>query len=124
MDEKKIDPKYMGIPNICFSLTDKDDKREKEFIKQRLSLGWDESELWSLKDTIANFIIPRLKRYQEVANKVLKRDQNLVNNIDKFLLAMELTSRDEGLALYTEEEEKQLQEGLDKFPEIFLSLWW
>jgi len=29
-----VDVKYLGVPNICFSLTDKDDKREIEFIKQ------------------------------------------------------------------------------------------
>ena len=54
------DPKYLGIPNICFSLTDKDDKREEKFIKQRLQRGFDDTETWSLRDTIADFVVPRL----------------------------------------------------------------
>ena len=75
-----IDIKYLGIPNICFSLTGKDDKREIDFIKQRLERGFDDSETWSLRDTIALFILPRLKRYQEIANDFLKRDDELVND--------------------------------------------
>jgi len=68
-----VDFKYMQIPNICFSLTDVDDKREMEFKKQRLERGFDDSETWSLRDTIANFIIPRLERYEEIAKDFLKR---------------------------------------------------
>lgn len=57
----KKDPKYLGIPNIQFSLTDKDDKREKNFSKQRIERGFDDSETWSLDSTITSFILPRLK---------------------------------------------------------------
>jgi len=57
-----VDVKYLGIPNICFSLTDKDDKREIDFIKQRIERGFDDSETWSLRDSMALFILPRLKR--------------------------------------------------------------
>jgi len=35
--KQKIDVKYLDVPNICFSLTDKDDKREKWLKKQN---GW------------------------------------------------------------------------------------
>ncbi len=27
------DIKYLGVPNVCFSLTNKDDDREQKFIK-------------------------------------------------------------------------------------------
>ena len=120
----ECDYKHLGIPNICFSLTDKDDKREVDFKKQRLERGFGDSETWSLRDTMANFIIPRLKRYQEIANDFLKRDEELVNDIDCFLKAMELAARDNGSCIFTKEEKKQLSEGLDKFPKIFMSLWW
>lgn len=32
--KNKIDPKYIGVPNICFSLTKKDDKREKNILNK------------------------------------------------------------------------------------------
>ena len=119
-----VDVKYLGVPNICFSLTDKDEKREIDFIKQRIERGFDDSETWSLRDSIALFILPRLKRYQEIANDFVKRDVELVNDIDCFIKAMELVSRDNGSCMHTPEEEKQLIEGLEKFPKIFMSLWW
>lgn len=115
---------YWNIKNINFSLVKEGDSRKEEFDKQILERGFDDSETWSLRDTIALFIVPRLERYQEIANDFLQRDEKLINDIDKFLLAMELTSRDNGSAIYTKEEEKQLNEGLDCFPKIFMSLWW
>lgn len=45
------DIKYLGIPNICFSLTDKNDDREKTYKQQRIEMGFDDSETWSLTDT-------------------------------------------------------------------------
>ena len=95
--KKIIDHKYIGVPNICFSLTEKDDDREKEFSKQRFEFGFDDSETWSLRDTIANFIIPRLERYEEISKEFLIRDEELISDINKFLIAMKLTARDEGL---------------------------
>jgi hypothetical protein len=122
--KKIIDHKYIGVPNICFSLTDKDDDREKEYSKQRIEFGFDDSETWSLRDTIANFIIPRLERYEEISKDFLIRDEELIKDIEKFLIAMKLTAREDGSLILSEEEEKQLTEGLDAFPKIFLTLWW
>jgi len=120
---EKNDIKYMGIPNICFSLTDDNDEREVEFKQQRLSRGFDDSETWSLRDTIAKFIIPRLERYLEVS-------ENYVNNtketeeITQFLTAMKLIARNNGIAIYDDAEEKQIKQGLKKFTKIFMGLWW
>ena len=118
------DIKYLGIPNICFSLSNKDDKREKDFKKQRIERGFDDTETWSLRDTIANFIIPRLERYEEIANNFLQREPELINEINDFLVAMKLVARDNGSLILTDDEEKQLEKGLDVFPKIFMSLWW
>ena len=37
---------------------------------------------------------------------------------------MELVSRDNGNFIHTPEEKKQMEEGLEKFHKIILSLWW
>ena len=72
MENKKtiapVDVKYIGVPNVCFSQTEKDDKREIEFLKQRLERGFDDSETWSLSDTVGLFTLPRLKRFKEVTD--------------------------------------------------------
>ena len=122
--KKIIDHKYIGVPNICFSLIKKDDDREKEYSKQRIEFGFDDSETWSLRDTIANFIIPRLERYEEISKDFLVRDEELISDINKFLIAMKLTTRENGSLILSEEEEKQMDEGLDAFSKIFLTLWW
>jgi hypothetical protein len=118
------DIKYMGIPNICFSLTTEDDIREEYLKIQRIERGFDDSETWSLRDTIANFIIPRLEAFKEVSSKMVEFDSVLLTDIDLFLNAMKLVSKDKGMLNLTQEEEKELQKGLDAFPKIFMSLWW
>lgn len=118
--KKKVDVKYIEIPNICFSLVDKDDSREERFKKQRVSRGFDDSETWSLTDTVANFIIPRLEVYRELAND----DNNLEKKIDIFLQAMKLISRDQGVWIFNKKEEEIVNKGLKMFPEIFMKLWW
>ena len=37
---------------------------------------------------------------------------------------MKLVSRDNGALILTEKEEKQMWQGLEAFPKIFMSLWW
>jgi hypothetical protein len=115
------DIKYTGIPNICFSLTDKDDKREVEFAKQRVERGFDDSETWSLDFTIASFILPRLKRYQELVKDVFVRDYEVEEDINSFMKALELVIRD---GVITSEEKEVVKKGLEKFPKIFMGLWW
>ena len=121
-----IDIKYLNIPNICFSLTDKTDDRDVDYAKQRQLTGFDDSETWSLTDTICRFIIPRLKRFKDVNKGIplaLTIDEwNTI--IDKMLLAFELTTREDGSRIWNDEESKQVDEGLDLFRKWFMALWW
>ena len=61
----------LGIPNVNFSILDsytdseKDIKRLAEFKKQRIERGFDDTECWELYNTIASFVLPRLKRFSE-----------------------------------------------------------
>lgn len=119
-----VDIKTVNVPNVCFSLTKMDDKREVEYSKQRIERGFDDSETWSLRDTIALFIIPRLERYEEIAKDFLQRDESLVNDIETFLAALKLLSRDNGSCIFSKEEDEIVSNGLDCFPKVFMSLWW
>jgi hypothetical protein len=78
MEDLPVDIKDLNIPNVCFSLTEKYDERQGKFRKKRLERGFDDSETWSLDYTVASFIIPRLERYQELANEKLGEDKELV----------------------------------------------
>lgn len=120
--KNKKDPKYLGIPNICFSLTDKKDDREINYSKQRIERGFDDSETWSLDGTIAKFIVPRLERFLEInpckESEEFKKDCNLFLNSMKYYKNHQIPN-------YLESEEYKLfKEGLEAFPRIFNGLWW
>ena len=121
--EKKVDIKYLGIPNICFSLTKKGDDREKKYSKQRTERGFDDSETWSVGDTIINFAIPRLERYIEIAKDFLN-EKEFTEKCETVLNSFKLLSRDDGIRLFTDEERIIVDEGLKLFGEIFEGLWW
>lgn len=121
-----VDIKYINVPNICFSLTDKDDDREPKYSEQRKERGFDDSETWSLRDTISNFIIPRLERFNEVNNGypshlTMRKWRNIIKSM---IAAFKLIARDEGIGIFTEEEQKQVDKGLKLFHKYFMCLWW
>lgn len=118
----RVDIKYSGVPNVCFSLTDMDDDREEEFSKQRKEFGFDDSETWCLMSSIARFSIPRLKRYIEITDGMFQNDTT--KQCKKLLKAFELLVRDNSLCVFTDEERKQIDKGLKQFPKIFEALWW
>lgn len=122
---KGVDPKYLGIPNINFSLTDKDDKREPQFAYERKTKGYDRSELWSLDSTIARFIAPRLRDFAEDHcgyPACFADDKEWSEILDKMATAFELLSSDE-FPFLTKEQDAQVEEGLDLFRKWFHSLW-
>ncbi len=120
---KKKDVKYLQVPNVCFSLTGSTDDREPDMIRQRIERGFDDSETWSLTDTIANFIIPRLERFIEITIK-MGESPEYIKDLDDLLIAMKLIARNNGNRIFTNEEEKVISKGLDIFPQVFMGLWW
>jgi len=118
------DIKYSGIPNVCFSLTEKNDDSETEFTKQRMERGFDDSETWSLLNTIADFVIPRLERYVEIVKDTLKQTDDEIEQINSFLMAMKLVARDDGTLIFNASEKQELEIGLQNFHKIFMGLWW
>jgi len=86
--DKQVDIKYLGIPNICFSVTDNDDDREEEYRRQRIERGFDDSEIWNLDLTIAKFILPRIKHYRNNCNG----NQHYLKDMDKIIEALQLVN--------------------------------
>jgi hypothetical protein len=119
------DPKYLGIPNICFSLTEKNDKREKMYLPQRLERGFDDSETWSLRNTIANFILPRLIRFKEIkmCHPASLTEKKWDEILDKIIRCFKLVIEDNEEDL-TQEKYKNFETGMKLFGKWFLDLWW
>lgn len=123
-----------GIPNVNFTLIDRNDDRWEEFRKQRLEHGFDESETWSLDSTISKFIAPRLKMFKECTQgypSSFKSLQDWEKVLDKMILAFdyhndESLGEEEGLSTkeVMEKRVKVIGEGLDLFAKYFCHLWW
>lgn len=70
-------------------------KRKVRYFLQRKFRGFDDSELWSLDITFANWAIPRLEQYNNIncgfpPNTTLEQFQNIINEI---LYGLELFRR-------------------------------
>ena len=120
--KKLPDIKYTDIPNVCFSLTNKNDEREAEFSIQRKKYGFDDSETWCLMSTIASFTIPRLKRYMEITDKMFINEHG--KECKQLLKALKLLVRDDSACSFNEKEKRKVKKGLKSFHKVFESLWW
>lgn len=65
----------LGIPNCCFSLVNRKDKRWKEFKADRLKQGFDESELWSFSTTFCAWLLPRVEWYKDHVVPMLNEEK-------------------------------------------------
>jgi hypothetical protein len=129
INKDKLDPKYIGIPNINFGY-DVDDDRKERFKKQRLERGFDDSEMWSLYGTISQFILPRLKDYRECIEEFgihpggLKNTAKWLELLDKMILAFDLLVTRDSSGMDNDEFDKKIDEGLKTFTKWFSALWY
>ena len=90
---------------------------------QRRTRGWDDSELWCLDATIARFVLPRLKRFREVAPVRPGGMQKAVwdKHLDDIIYAMDVCSSEESKS---DIDWDRVLLGLERFGECFRCLWW
>jgi hypothetical protein len=96
-------------------------KRAFKHYGQRLSRGWDDSDCWNLDETIAEFVLPRLKKFKEnpfgCPSTLTEKEWDTI--LGKMVHAFE-----KSLSFHlTKEEDEEVQEGLNLFAEYFFSLW-
>ena len=123
----KIDPR--GIRNVNFTLGDENDEREPKWKTQRLTRGFDDTEMWSLDCTIAEFIAPRLKVFLEQAELIEDHPGQVTFQEWKSILEQMI----EGFEIYpnhfhwTAEESdanwKKVDKALSLFHKWFFHLW-
>lgn len=111
----------------CFTELGHKDKRLKKFVQERKEFGFDESELWSLRSSIANFTLPRLKKFAEIhistpANMSAEEWQNKLNSM---ILALEycVTQLYDHSNPPSEQMMCKIDQGFKDFGEYFLDLW-
>ena len=109
-----------------------------KFPWQKLTRGFSDDEIWNLELTIANFILPRIKKYREnnIGTPVkLSLDPRALNDadweelnkkwleiLDKIILALELTIKN-GEDIISKEEYEKMTEGYMLLGEWLPELW-
>jgi hypothetical protein len=124
--------------------------RRLEWMWQRLTKGYDDTELWDLDSNITNYILPRLKGFRQLEHKGISNEYETLSHeessklnekegneyfqrcvdtynrdIDKMILSFELMKTDKWDTI--EEYHKQeviINEGLQLFIKNYRSLWY
>jgi hypothetical protein len=104
--------------------------RKIKWFFQRFFRGWDDTELWDLDIMIADFVLPRLKKYKTIRNTYVEElgEKGWNEALDKMIFSFEHIVRDdwEMSGISTAEiikTHEQIQEGLELFGKYFRSLW-
>lgn len=93
--------------------------RKVKYFWQRRTRGFDDSDTFSLDWTIAQFIVPRLKRFKEIDVAVRVEDPEWNASLDKMIKAFEIEPW-----CISPEDAKIQDEGLELFALHFRRLWW
>ena len=133
--KRRIDPLNCNVPNVNFSLkkvvSNKKDRRYNKWKKQRITRGFDDTEMWNLFMTTAKFILPRLKVFKKYTytTPLIENTISAATNkewdeiLDKMIYAFESIVRDDMNSTNCRIEYPKQKEGLSLFGEHFLSLW-
>ena len=106
-------------------------KRWWKFRWQSLTRGWNDSETWNLDHTIAEFSLPRLKRFKEttISHPGHLGEEGWNEVLDKMIFAMqaiidEWEFTEEEMTMDERREHwAKVQEGCELFGKWFRDLW-
>ena len=100
-------------------------KRVVRFFFQRLTRGWDDSDLWSLDYSLAKLITPRLRLFAEHrgGHPACMTEEEWATILNKMCEAFEYYGSDERWGGKEFEMCEKHQEGLDLFAKHYGSLW-
>lgn len=102
--------------------------RAVRMVHDRIRYGYDESDLWSLDDTIAKFVLPRLKDFRANAGSYpdsLDSAKEWEDILDKMIYSFEYHASDRKYSFDPKDIEDRVKakEGLKLFAEYFGHLW-
>lgn len=98
--------------------------RAEKHAQQYMERGFDDSDTWSLDTHLAKLILPRLKRYKELADETIVIDFPLDDMIEAFQLLVDSDWSWKGSKVEIEMRMEKIEKGLKAFAEHYLRLWW
>jgi hypothetical protein len=105
-------------------------KRDIRFFIQRWTRGWDDSETWSMDQSLAKIILPRLKRFQEVrgGHPADMTDEEWESIIQEMVWGFEWFAAgkqyDYGERKEGRSESERAHEAIELFAKYYGHLWW
>jgi len=113
---------------------EKDDKRYKDHVNQLKVDGFSDAETWSLDSVIAEFVLPRLKRFKDIhaAHPADLTEDEWKEKLDEMIYAFDWVLKsdemdDDYMKLSNEELKlnwKRHEKGMKLFSKHFTNLWW
>lgn len=112
--------------------------RKLKYLWQKLTRGFSDEITWNLNTELAKWLLPRLKRFKELANGYPPNltPEEWEENLDKVIHALEIEvyeedvklwsmfSNDDAKTAYYKKLEKEREEGLKILGEYMGYLWW
>lgn len=107
----------------CSGSISKDDKRQPHWREQREDRGFDDTEMFCLTTTIAQFVLPRLKTFKS-EYALCSPESKTYQAIGKMIAAFELVAAD-GIdyRFANTKDGKIYVEGIKAFHDYYLALW-
>ena len=96
-------------------------KYGKTYKHQFNKRGFDDSVTWSLDITLAQFILPRLKRYIKVARKVIVIEPRFQKAIDRMIKGFTILADDE---MFTHSDYRKVRIAFVELSNFHNHLWW
>jgi len=100
-------------------------ERIARFDMQLATRGWDDTDLWSLDLTIAQFVLPRLKAFKPFTNSfpasITNEEWKVI--IQKMIDAFEIMVDGDRWPALNDEDAATVQEGCELFGKWFTHLW-
>jgi hypothetical protein len=124
-----MEPMHQWKTDVPLYINSTDD-RFNEYVEQLKTMGFSDTETWSLRSVIAEFILPRLKRFKEVHKGYpgTLTEDSWIEILDKMILAFEIVLNADESSVYETGEYlsnlAKLDEGMKLFSKYFMHLWW
>lgn len=98
--------------------------RQRKFFYQRFIRGFSDDDLWNLDKTIAEFILPRLKRFKEIqcGHPSEMTEKEWKETLDKMIYAFEET-KNQFTPISEQYKRDKIREGLKLFIYYYEGLW-
>lgn len=103
------------------------DERQEKWKESREKYGFDPREVWSLHDTVACFIYPRLRYFKDinVGYPSCMTNEEWLEILDKMIWTFEQHVTGDYYGIHENEDEywKRYMKGLKMFKKYFTNLW-